>query len=116
MNNPYPTLTFWLHILMVIAAICATAFPMLYAFSPWYRSVLGRALMIQGVALAWILDITAIYALIENEDLETKLWVYVVSFIFLACATAFMTMRLWQINYRIAQNQEKSLGRRHTDR
>lgn len=39
----------------------ATLFPIRYAFRPWYRSLIGRALMIHSVGLALRIDISLLY-------------------------------------------------------
>ena len=50
-------------ILLVLAAAPAqTLFPIIYGVSsPWYRSLLGRALMTKAVALALLIDISLVY-------------------------------------------------------
>lgn len=43
----------------IFSALCATAFPVLYALrSPWYDSVLGRVVMSYSTSLALALDYT----------------------------------------------------------
>jgi hypothetical protein len=116
MSVDIDTIRTYLRVCMIIAAVCTTAFPLLYAFSPWYRSVLGRALMIQAIGFALILDITAFYTLVDGENVKVKLWVYTFGFTYIALAAAFLTSRLWEINHRVRKNQEKNLGRRDTDR
>ena len=43
---------------MLAIAPPATLFPILYAFRPWYRSLIGRALMTHSVGLALLIDIS----------------------------------------------------------
>jgi hypothetical protein len=48
-------------ILVLLMAPPATLFPILYAFRPWYRSLIGRALMTHSVGLALLIDISLLY-------------------------------------------------------
>ena len=48
-------------VLVVLMAPPATLFPILYAFRPWHKSLIGRALMIHSVGLALLIDISLAY-------------------------------------------------------
>lgn len=49
-------------LLVLIAAPAQTAFVFYYGFtSPWWRSLIGRALMTKAVGLALLIDISLIY-------------------------------------------------------
>jgi hypothetical protein len=52
----------WQIALITAAAVAATLFPILYTFiAPWWRTVVGRSLVISEVSLAALLD-TALLA------------------------------------------------------
>jgi len=42
--------------LLILSCISATSFPILYAFSFWEKTWLGRAMMLQSIAFAVSLD------------------------------------------------------------
>lgn len=48
-------------ILVLAMAPPATLFPILYAFRPWWKSLIGRALMTHSVGLALLIDISLLY-------------------------------------------------------
>lgn len=48
-------------ILVALAAPPATLFPFVYATRPWYRSLLGRALMTKAIGIALLIDISLLY-------------------------------------------------------
>ncbi|WP_067428394.1 putative phage holin [Nocardioides jensenii] len=49
-------------LLIVAAAPPATVFPLLYGLSaPWWRSLVGRALMTSSLGLAFLIDISLAY-------------------------------------------------------
>ena len=54
---------------MVFAmAPAATAFPLLYGLtSPWWRSLVGRALMTKAVGLALLIDISIVYQFLGDD-------------------------------------------------
>jgi hypothetical protein len=58
-----------LAVLMVIAmAPAATAFPIVYGLtSPWWRSLVGRALMTKAVGLALLIDISIAYEFLGDD-------------------------------------------------
>lgn len=58
-----------LAVLLVIAmAPAATAFPIVYGLtSPWYRSLVGRALMTKAVGLAALIDISIVYEFMGDD-------------------------------------------------
>lgn len=49
-------------VLIAAASIPATLFPLVYGFtSPWWRTPIGRALMVKAVGLALLIDISLVY-------------------------------------------------------
>ena len=51
----------WQLALLTLAAVAATAFPILYtAVAPWWRSVVGRSLVVSEASLAALLDVALI--------------------------------------------------------
>lgn len=48
----------WQLALITLAAVAATAFPILYtAVAPWWRSTVGRSLVVSETSLAALLDV-----------------------------------------------------------
>jgi len=88
-----------IRVCVVLAAIFTLAFPVLYAFSPWYKSWLGRALMIQAIAFANAVGLTAFYMFWPPESIMVRLTVGVASYLFIAGATGFLTWKLYEHNY-----------------
>lgn len=64
-----------LHFFLIIAAACATAFPVVYLRRPWYKSALGRVLMLHGVALALALDLTLLFTYWRTTDLRLHIYI-----------------------------------------
>lgn len=47
-----------LFFLLLWVSLATTAFPVLYSFTPWYKSVLGRIMMLNSIAFAFTVDMT----------------------------------------------------------
>lgn len=93
-------------IFLIIAAVCTTIFPILYLFSPWYKSHLGRAVMIQSVSIAAALDISVVFNYVEApSDLRAILFINVVVLSLIASAAVYLSIML--IHYNFNRNEEK---------
>lgn len=101
------TLFTWLKIFAWIAAIGSTAFPILYAFSPWYKSPLGRMLMLQAVAFALALDLTLLGFYGYPSSIVAGLWLSFFVFGLIAFATISLTVLLWRTNHLIPIRRQR---------
>lgn len=100
MTQDIETLRAWIRVVQFIACICATAFPIFYAFSRWYASWLGRLLMLQGVALAAALDASLIFQFMrDNPNVMLRFVVYALVLTLIAIATAALTFMVVRMNY-----------------
>lgn len=90
----------WTQTFLAIAAICTTAFPLLYLFSPWYRSQLGRAVMIQSVSVALALDVSAVYQFWTfTTNLRTIMIINVGVLALISVASLYQTTMLVYYNF-----------------
>jgi hypothetical protein len=98
MNHDLEVLIFWIRIVQVATAISVTSFPILYAFKPWRSTITGRLLMLQGVAFAMALDVTALFAYWRPSNLLVMLWIDAIILTFIAIATSSLTWWMWRTN------------------
>lgn len=103
MSPDVADLLFWIRVGLWVAAICTTSFPLLYLFSPWYGSKIGRALMLQGIAFAVTVDITLLFQYWETENLMLIFAINLFAISFIATASAALTVMLWVSNYKRRQ-------------
>jgi hypothetical protein len=98
-------------LLLILAAITVTSFPVLYAFSPWYSRPLGWAVMLQAVTLmlAIWLKFTLTFFLADGPR-GFLLWTNVFVLSLIAIATSTLTYLLWGIR-REAKKKEKDNAR-----
>jgi hypothetical protein len=110
MPSDVESLLHWTRIMLLATAICVTLFPLLYGLiAPWYNSHLGRAVLLQSVSVALIIDITA-YAQFWpfTADFKKLLIINVVCFSFISLASLYLTTTLLVINLR-----KRFTGRTH---
>lgn len=97
-----------------VAAVCATSFPILYAFSPWYKTPLGRVVMLQAGAFALALDVSLIAKYWRPSNDFHMFLINAAVFGIIALATGSMTFLLWKANYEV-KRREIPHNRRSTD-
>lgn len=99
MTRDIETLTQIIKWALYVTAFFTTAFPVLYAFSPWWSSTLGRLLMFMTVSFAMIVDVTVLFQFWQPTDILIIFWVQVVCFALVAISTALLTILMVRMNY-----------------
>jgi hypothetical protein len=87
-------LTNWVRVFLISATVFADLFVVLYAFSPWYRSAVGRLLMLQSISLALALDITLVFHFWPPSSIWTAFWVEVMEFFLITIASCSLCILL----------------------
>lgn len=85
MPNDVETIRQWTLLALTIAAFPVTAFPLLYLlFSPWYKSQLGRAVLIKSLSIACAIDYSVVsryWGVTSNLHTRLVVWFFMVVFI-----------------------------------
>lgn len=115
MPSDVDSVLYWSRVFLIIASICVTAFPILYAFSPWYRSRLGWAVMLQSLSVALAVDISAIVNFKEITSLALILLINVGILAFISVTSLYLTITLLYYNYKPRKENTKDV-RRHRSR
>src|SRR4051812_47633615 len=110
MTHDLESLEHWLRVCLIVAAICTTAFPILWAFSSWYSTQLGRVLMLQAVAFALAIDLTLFfqYYTPTNENIMFVFWTNAIVFTLIAVATLWLTYVMCKMNYLQRRQKRES--------
>lgn len=112
MTRDVETLTQIAKWFLFIAATMATAFPLLYSFSPWWSTTVGRLLMFKAISFALVLDMTVVFQFWQPEDILIYFWVQVVCFTLIAISTGLLTFFMVRMNYkrwRFKDSEEQGL-------
>lgn len=101
MPNDAHTLLIVIRVVLAIAAIATTIFPVLYFFSPWWRSHLGRAVMLEALSVAFAIDITAYAQFFRTtNNIWVIFWVNLSFLVFISLASLYLTAALLYYNFR----------------
>lgn len=80
-------------IVLVMAAITTTMFPILYAFVPWWRSFLGRSVMAQSLALCLVIDLSVLFNFfITPSSRLFLLWLNIVLLVMIAVTSGSLCL------------------------
>lgn len=101
MTRDLESLQHWLLIFLWVASVCTTVFPLIWAFSRWWSTLVGRLLMLQSVALALAVDLTLVFQYIEvgPDDLLMIFWLNAIVFGLIAVASVLLTVTMIYMNY-----------------
>jgi len=92
------SIVLWTRIFVGFAAFFTTCFPLLYAPSPWYETRLGRALMSQGISVAFAGDMTFIFLIWKPTNLTFIFYVNLFGFAGIALSTGYLTWMMLKHN------------------
>jgi hypothetical protein len=101
MTHDLEALENWLQAFLFVAAFCVTLFPLLWAWSRWWSTLLGRLLMLQSVAFAAAIDLTAYYPFRPPtlEHILVVFWLQAIVFGLIALASVLLTCTMIRMNY-----------------
>lgn len=98
MPEDVETIRQWTLVALTIAAVPITAFPLLYfIFSPWYKSQLGRAMLLKSFSVALAIDFSVVYrywTFTDNLRALLITWFFIVIFIGVG-ATYQLSVLIW---------------------
>jgi hypothetical protein len=100
-----------LKLFLDISAFFTTLFVVMYWFSPWFKSHLGRAIMLQAISLALALDMTVLFQYWQPEDILVSFWIQVLIFGLISVGAIYKCVVLWQANYKGEEEQSDSSGK-----
>lgn len=103
----------WILICLIVASVCTTMFPLIWAFSRWWSTLLGRLLMLQAIAFSVAIDLTLFFQFWEPtpDDIMLIFWLNAIVFGLIAISTLLLTLTMVRMNYiRRKRKKEASNG------
>lgn len=100
----------WILGCLIVASICTTLVPIVFAFVPWYRSVLGRLFMTQAISFAAVMDVTTLFHFWRPRAIII-FWTNASLLTLIAASTAALAWVIWELNYKTHQRKEVHHGR-----
>lgn len=98
MTNDIELLRIWLRIVIIVASLCATSLPIMYSFSRWAKSGLGRAFMLLSSSLAAAMDIQVMF-MFWRPPILVMFWANAIVITGIAIATVWLTWWVWKMNF-----------------
>lgn len=100
-NRDIEELRQWTQFFLLVASICTTAFPIIWAFSRWWTTLVGRLLMFQAVAFSFAIDMTLFFQYWEpgQDDIMKLFWLNAFVFGLIAISTMLLTVTMVRMNY-----------------
>jgi len=89
----------WIALSIFVAVIATSSFPILYSLSPWYKTVLGRAMMAQSIVFAVAVDFTLLFMFYRPPYPWGRIITAIV-FTHIAVTSTSLTLILWRLNYK----------------
>jgi len=100
-------LEFLIRIFSIIAAIFATSCPVIYSFSPWWSTPLGRVVMLQAVSFALFLDLIVLFKFLEPASSSAAFFaVRTIMYGMIGLATGSLTYMIWRLNHNKNSRKE----------
>lgn len=93
-------------VLLVIAAITTTAFPILYSRVTWYKSLLGMAMMLLATTLSATVLLKLVLTFFSHSPARnTLLWINVATLLLIIVATSTLTYLQWSFRRKIKRGE-----------
>lgn len=99
MTRDVNVLIVWLLIVVIIAAVGATAVPIIYSFLNWKKHLIGRMFMVQAIAFAGAIDMTVLFHFWKPKDILIVFWVQALVFTGIAVSTIMLSWATFRIKY-----------------
>ena len=97
MTRDLDVLRSWINVVVTITAICVTAVPLIYSFSPWRLRPLGKLYMWQSVSFAAAFDLGVLF-MFWRPDILLIFWISAFVYTAIAGSTASMAFYIWRTN------------------
>lgn len=98
MTEEVEILVTWTRVFLGLAAFFTTMFPVLYSLARWHETRLGRALMLQGIAFAFVLDLTFVFSFWQPTNILVIFWSNMIGFAAIAATTGYLTWKMLKHN------------------
>lgn len=99
MNGDIEVLRAWIRVVLIIAAICTTAVPIIYSFSPWRSRPFGRLFMMQAISFAVAMDLSALFSVWHPVNILILFWVDALILTLIAASTSAMAGMMWRMSH-----------------
>ena len=100
MTHDIHTLILWIRIVDLIASVCATSLPVLYAtLFPWRSRMIGKLFMMLAVTLAMAIDLSTLFSFWRPADILVRFWISAVVITLIAVSTLLLSIFMTRLRF-----------------
>lgn len=108
MTRDIHTLQAWIRVVVFVAAICTTTLPVLYAsLFPWRRRRLGQLFMLQAIAFALAMDLTALFS-IWGKKIDILILFWIDATVLTLVAVSSLLLAIFMLRLRFPSKKGKN--------
>lgn len=97
MTHNVHELILWIQGCLIVAAIGTTAVPVIYAFAPWRKRLLGKIFMMKAISFAAAMDLTLLFTFWQPHDILIQFWTEAVVLTAIAISTSLQAFMIWRL-------------------
>lgn len=98
------------NVVVVLATLTAITFPVMYAFSTWNRSFIGRFLMADSIAYALLMSLTTFFRFWQPMDPQMVRTIYLIAFVGILITNVALLYGLWCVNFHPKRKEDPHGG------
>lgn len=99
MTRDAEVLRVYILVIVTMASIGTTSIPVIYAFSAWRSSPLGRAYMVKAITFAVTMDLTLLFMFWRPSNIMIRFWINAILLTAVAMTSAWMAWNIWRIGH-----------------
>lgn len=107
MTHNIHTLMLWIKGCLIVAATGTTAVPVIYAFAPWRKRLLGKIFMTKAISFAAFMDMILLFTFWTPKDILILFWVEAVVLTAIAVSTSLQAFMIWRLRRHQMTKEDK---------
>lgn len=100
MTRDIHTLVLWIRSVAIVASICATSTPAIYAICfPWRSRRIGQLFMLLAVTMALTIDLSMTFMFWRPKDILWVFWIDAIVLTLIAVSTLLLTIFMLRLRF-----------------
>lgn len=106
MTHNVHTLILWIRGCLIVAAAGTNAVPIIYAFAPWRKRLLGKIFMMKAISFAAAMDLTLLFTFWTPTDILVQFWTEAIVLTAIAISTSLQAFMIWQLRRHQSKKED----------
>ena len=99
MNRDIEALRMYIFVVVVLASLGVTSIPVIYSFSAWRSTPLGRAYMTKAISFAVAMDMTLLFMIWSPANILIRFWINAILLTGIGLTSFWMAWQIWSIGH-----------------